>query len=80
MNKISTALAGSRDYINGKTGLVFATLMFSPFGAALAQVADPSTDIVTEVNKGKGYGVAVAVAFVVACWAITSVYMAKRKS
>lgn len=41
---------------------------------------DPSTEIVASITTGRTYGVAAATAFVVAVWAITAIYMAKRKS
>jgi hypothetical protein len=66
----------AREGFYAKQGLLSTALVLSPF-AAMAQ--DPSSDIVAQINVGKGYGIAAATAMVIAVWAITSVYMAKRK-
>jgi hypothetical protein len=55
-------------------GAAIATLSF-----AASATTDPSTQIIAEIDKGKGYGVAAAVAFAVAVWAIRAIAMARRK-
>lgn len=68
-----------RSKFHGAQALAVTALVLSPVGSVLATVTDPSTEIVAEINKGKGYGIAAAVAFAVAVWAITSIHMARRK-
>lgn len=77
MNKLQTLLNKLSDKSLRAQSMALTALMFSPL-AAFAQT-DPSTDIVAEINKGKGYGIAAAVAFAVAVWAIRGVAMARRK-
>lgn len=68
----------ARDAFYGKQAVLGTALMLSPL-AVFASGTDPSTEITTQINQGKGWGVAAATAFVVAVWAITSVHMARRK-
>ncbi|MGV8955921.1 MAG: hypothetical protein ACOH2M_32815 [Cypionkella sp.] len=77
MNKLQALRSNLSAKFYGGQAVVFTGLMASPYLAFAA--ADPSVDIVAEINKGKGYGVAAAVAFVVAVWAITSIHMSRRK-
>jgi hypothetical protein len=73
--KLNNLSANAQHRLN-QLGLALATTV-AGIGAAMAD--DPSTEIVAAISTGKGYGIAAATAFVVACWAITAVYMAKRK-
>ncbi len=61
------------------SALTFALVASMYSFAAFAQSADPSATIVSEIDKGKTYGIAAAVAFAVAVWAIRAVGMARRK-
>lgn len=74
---LTTKLHNARDRFNAKQGALASVLMLSPMAAFAA--VDPSTEIVAEITKGKGYGIAAAVAAVVAIWAIRAVWMAGRK-
>lgn len=56
-----------------------AGLALSALSFVAAASTDPSTQIVAEIDKGKGYGIAAAVAFAIAVWAIRGVAMARRK-
>lgn len=76
-NKLSVAVGDFTRNAAAKVGTA-SVLALTAVGSAMAST-DPTTNIIAEIDKGKGYGVAAAVAFAVAVWAIRAIAMARRK-
>jgi hypothetical protein len=72
---LPAAFARKARSIGKKAGAVGTGVLVS--GAAMAST--PSTDIITAINAGKADAILVAVAVVIALWAIWSVYLMRRK-